>query len=58
MLSDGLFEGSDPLLERRALKTESPGRDWAAIGVGLAGALALVAIFVAGMWALVVLVTA
>jgi hypothetical protein len=57
-MSGGLFQRSEGLLERRAVRTESSGRDWAGIGVGLAGAFALVAIFGAGVWALVVLVTA
>ena len=52
-MSDGLFQQS----ERGAVKTEPSGRDWAGIGVGLAGAFALVAIFVAATWALVFLMT-
>jgi hypothetical protein len=49
---------SDELLERPAVGTGSSGRDWAGIGVGLAAAFALIAIFVAGVWALVVLAEA
>jgi hypothetical protein len=55
-VSDGVFQRSDSLLERPAVGTESPGRDWAGIGVGLAAAFALIAILLAAMWALVVLV--
>ena len=56
-MSDEVFQRSDSLLERAEVETES-GRDWVGIGIGLAAAFALVAIFVAGMWALVVLVEA
>jgi hypothetical protein len=49
---------SDKLLERRDLLTATPARDWAAIGAGLAAAFALVAIFLSGAWALLVLVSA
>jgi hypothetical protein len=54
---DGAFEHDMPL-ERRAVRTESSGRNWAEIGVGLAAAFALIAIYCAGMWAVVVLVQA
>jgi hypothetical protein len=47
---------SDGLLEHPAVRTESSGRDWAGIGIGLASAFALIAIFLAAVWALVVLV--
>jgi len=57
-VSDEVFQRSDSLLERPEAGTESSGRDWVGIGIGLAAAFALVAIFVAGMWALVVLVEA
>lgn len=56
-MSGGLFHRSDAL-ERAAVTTESSGRDWAGNGLGMAGAFALVAIFCAGMWAIVVLVEA
>jgi len=56
-VSDGVFEHGVPL-ERRAVGTESSGRNWAEIGVGLAAAFALIAIYCAGMWAVVVLVQA
>ena len=57
-MSDEVFQRSDSFLERPEVETESSGRDWVGIGIGLAAAFALVAIFVAGMWALVVLVEA
>ena len=57
-MSDEVFQRSDSLHERPEVGTEPPGRDWVGIGIGLAAAFALVAIFVAGMWALVVLVEA
>ena len=44
------------IVEIAAEATEPSGRDWAGIGVGLAAAFALIAIFLAGTWALVVLV--
>jgi len=50
---DGVSEGD--VLYRRAVRTESSGRDWAAIGIGLVAALALIAIYGAGVWAIVVL---
>lgn len=56
-MSDGVFEHGVPL-ERRAVRTESSGRNWAEIGVGLAAAFALIAIYGAGVWAVVVLVQA
>ena len=57
-MNERLFQRSDALLEHRTARAESYGRDWAGIGVGLAGAFALVAIFVAAIWALVFLLTA
>ena len=45
-------------LERGAVRTESSGRNWAEIGVGLAAVFALIAIYSAGVWAVVVLVQA
>ena len=56
-MSDGVFEPNDLPTEHPAVGTQSSGR-WAEIGVGLAAAIALTAIFVAGLWALVVLVEA
>ena len=56
-VSDGPFEHGVPL-ERRAVRTESSGRNWAEIGVDLAAAFALIAIFCAGVWAVVVLAQA
>jgi len=38
--------------------TEPSGRDWPAIGAGLAAALAVVGLYVIGIWAVVVLVQA
>jgi hypothetical protein len=56
-VSDGVSEHGLPL-ERRAVRIESSGRNWAEIGVGLTAAFALIAIFCAGVWAVVVLVQA
>ena len=56
-MSDGVFEHSVPL-EPGAAKTESSGRNWAEIGVGLAAAFALIAIFCAGLWAVLVIAQA
>ena len=46
------------VVERRAVTVEPSGRDWPEIGVGLVAALALVGIGAAGIWAVVVLVSA
>jgi hypothetical protein len=56
-VSDGVFE-QGVHLERGAVRTEPSGRNWAEIGIGLAAAFALIAIYCAGMWAVVVLVQA
>jgi hypothetical protein len=56
-VSDGVFQGRE-LLGDRGVRTESSGRDWAGIGIGLVGALAAIAMYVAGIWAVVVLVEA
>ena len=55
-MSDEVFQQSDSLLDNPAVGTDIPSR----LGgiVGLAAAFALVANFVVGMWALVVLVEA
>jgi hypothetical protein len=57
-MSDGLLQPNELVLERSAVTTEPHARDWTAIGVGLAAALALIAIFIAATWAIVVLVEA
>jgi len=46
------------VVERRGVTVEPSGRDWAEIGVGLVAALALVGICAAGIWGVVVLVSA
>ena len=46
------------VVERRAVTVEPSGRDWTEIGVGLVAALALVGIGAAGIWGVVVLVSA
>ena len=56
-MSDGVFQGRELLLDR-AVRTESSGRTWAEIGIGLVGAFAAIAMYVAGIWAAVVLVEA
>jgi hypothetical protein len=58
MKSERVLQHSDALLGGRAVRTESRSRDWAEIGVGLASAFALIAIFTAGVWAVVVLAQA
>ena len=57
-MSDGLSQRNELLPEHPADAAQPSGRDWAGIGVGLAAAFALVATFLAGMWAVVVLVEA
>ena len=57
-VSDGGFQRSDLLLERPAVGTQASSRDWVGIGVGLAAAFALLAIVLAGVWAVVVLAEA
>jgi hypothetical protein len=37
-------------------RTEAPGRDWPAIGVGSVAAAAIIALYVAGVWALTIFV--
>jgi hypothetical protein len=44
--------GSDTVVERRIVRTEPAGRNWAEIGIGLAAAFALIAMYGAGMWAI------
>ena len=55
-LSSEAFERSDAPLPHRSVRSEPVGRDWPAIGVGLVAAFALIAIYAAGVWAVVVLV--
>ena len=55
MSGDRVFHHSDALLGVRAVTTESSGRSWAEIGIGLAAAFAVIAMYSAGIWALVVL---
>jgi len=57
-MSSGAFERGDAPLARPSVSTEPSGRDWSAIGVGLAAAFALIGIYSAGVWAVVVLVQA
>jgi hypothetical protein len=56
-MSEGI-QRSDALLERRAIRAEQSGRDWGMIGLGLAAALAVIGLYVAGFWALAVVVEA
>jgi hypothetical protein len=53
-MSNGVFENDVPLAQA-AVRPESSGRDWGEIGIGLVSAFALIAIFTAGVWAVVVL---
>jgi hypothetical protein len=57
-VSSEVFDRSDALLEGRLATTEPSGRNWGAIGVGLAAAFAVIAIYVAAIWAAVILVQA
>jgi hypothetical protein len=57
-MSNAVLEQSDVLLEPRAVTTEPSGRDWAQIGIDLATAFLLIALYAVGMWAIVVLVEA
>jgi hypothetical protein len=52
---DRVYQHSDAVLGGRAVRSESSGRNWAEIGIGLAAAFALIAMYSAGIWALVVL---
>ena len=56
-MSSEVFQRSDALLEREAV-TEPSGRDWAGIRVGLVAAFAVIALYVVGVWAVVILVQA
>ena len=57
-MSNEVFRGSEALLERRAVGTEPSGRNWSAIGAGLAAAIALAGMYCVAVWAVVVLVQA
>jgi hypothetical protein len=57
-MSSEAFQRGDAPLARPSVSTEPSGRDWSAIGFGLAGAFALIGIYGAGIWAIVVLVQA
>ena len=57
-MSSRVFQRSDALLERQAVRTEPPGRDWAGIGVGLVSAFAIIGVYAACIWAVLVLVEA
>jgi hypothetical protein len=58
-MSSEAFQRGDAPLAHPSVSTEPSGRrDWGAIGFGLAGAFALIGIFCAGIWAIVVLVQA
>ena len=54
----GKSDSTMSVVERRAVTVEPSGRDWREIGVGLVAALALVGIGAAGIWGVVVLVSA
>jgi len=56
-VSTGVIQSSE-VLEQQAVHAESSGRDWGSIGAGFVAAFAVVAIYVTGIWALVVLVQA
>jgi len=58
-MSSGAFQRSDASVEHPSARTGPFGRrDWSAIGVGWAAAFALIGIYSAGVWAVVVLVQA
>jgi hypothetical protein len=57
-VSSEVFQRSDVLLEHEATATGSSGRNWSAIGVGAAAAFAVTALYVVGVWAVVILVQA
>ena len=57
-MSSGVLERSDAPLELKAVTTEPSGRDWAGIGLGLAAAFAVIALYVLGIWCVLVLVEA
>jgi hypothetical protein len=57
-VSSEVFDRSDALLGSRSATTEPSGRNWGAIGVGLAVAFAVIAIYVVAIWAVVILVQA
>lgn len=57
-VSDATLQGNELPVQHSAARTDSPSRDWASVGLSLGAAFALVALFVAGMWGLVVIVEA
>jgi hypothetical protein len=57
-MSSGVFQRSDAPVERKAVTTKPSGQNWAGIGVGLAAAFAVIALYVVGVWTVVILVQA
>jgi hypothetical protein len=55
-MSSEVFQRSDPLLEPEVVTKPSGRRNWAEIGVGLVAAFAVIALYVVGVWAVVILV--
>ena len=57
-MNSGVVHRSDALIDRRSVRTEPSGRDWAGIGVGLVAAFAMIGVYAACIWAVLVLVEA
>ena len=58
MSESALQARSEAQSERRTIASKPAGRDWKAIGFGLAAAFALIALYGIGIWSVVVLVEA
>ena len=57
-MESGVVERSDALIDRRSVRTERSGRNWAGIGVGLVAAFAMIGVYAACIWAVLVLMEA
>ena len=57
-MSSGVLERRDAPLELKAVTTEPSGRNWGEIGLGLAAAFAVIALYAVCIWCVVVLVEA
>ena len=57
-MSSEVLGRSNALLELDVVTTEPSGRNWAEIGLDLAAAFAVIALYVVGVWSVVVLVEA
>lgn len=57
-MNSEVVERNDALVDRRSASTVPSGRNWARIGVGLVAAFAIIGIYAACLWAVLVLLEA